>query len=1097
MVKKVVNKGGEVQQSSFRKRSLDALLDSVEYQKSLSDILKSLQKKVGTATNEATLASLFENELYFFIRSFFSIDFTFEKEVGEKIVRHKFSGRMDALCNDLIIEYKHYSELVTETQKIFAISQVKSYIEQLQKSGKQFRAVLTDGSKIKYFYFRDNVLEETPFSNLRIDDLDIVVKSLLTVEHKKFAPENIVDDFSLNAGNKNTKNLAICLFQSLSDENISEKTLMLYKEWEDLFHLSESDSGKNADIEKRRQVLGHIFATEINDNDQEYRALFALHTTYAIIVKLIACKTISKIALNGSITYFSDLTEVTSTELEHFSERLEDGYIFSNIGIINFLEGDFFSWYCSENQWNAEIAKNIKEIIKKLEEYTNLSFTHKYEVVDIFKDLYIEIIPAEVRHSFGEYFTPAWLADFVVKNSIQKIKKDEWRAIDPCCGSGIFIVSLIKNIIEEKNIAALSPSEKEALLNKITCRVIGIDINPLSVLTARVNYFLAILNLRDDNRIEIPVYLGDSANIPKIIYIDGVRCYEYNVTTKKGLIHVDLPCSFVESNSFIETMDYLKSVVKTGDAEIIYNKLLENIPPSDQREAVLEALKLLSDQLVDLHKNKWDGIWVRIVTNFMLVARIRNIDIIVGNPPWIKWEFLPQNYAEKIKSTCIDRHIFSGQSYMGAISLNICALIANVTASSWLNDEGVLAFLMPETLMTQDSYAGFRNFFIEYEKGKRLYLQNTDSWEKAGNPFIETTEKFLTYYYQSNFVDYNATGIPVRYIIKKNKIPIAIINRFRNYEEVSSFFDFEYGFAYQLDNHRTGFTLFHSNNISRLNQFRKIVGNCEYKARSGVEFTPAEVYFIEPVRPGRRLDTYLFKNTKFRAAIYKSLNHNVFELETKYIRPVIKSPHISSFKIEKSNNYCIFPYDEGNRDSVPIKELDKTCKHLVRYLLNNKDLIEKQSQRSRSIARGSDFYSLSKVGMYTFSENIVAFRDNTDPVSAVIKPIQTPWGETRMPICAKHSPYISMDKNNRYITEDEAYYICGILNTFLVRDYLLSSFSGRSISIDLNIKLPLYNQRNASHTKICELSKEAHDQNDDQRINEIIYEIEQIYLEMC
>jgi hypothetical protein len=177
--------------------------------------------------------------------------------------------------------------------------------------------------------------------------------------------------------------------------------------------------------------------------------------------------------------------------------------------------------------------------------------------------------------------------------------------------------------------------------------------------------------------------------------------------------------------------------------------------------------------------------------------------------------------------------------------------------------------------------------------------------------------------------------------------------------------------------------------------------------------------------------------------------------------------------------------------------LNDTCELLVRYLLGNKNLIEKQSERSRSIARGSDFYSLSKVGIYTFSENIVAFRDNTDPVSAVIKPIQTPWGETRMPICAKHAPYISMDKNNRYITEDEAYYICGILNTVLVRDYLLSSFSGRSISIDLNIKLPLYDQRNPSHTRICELSKEAHNQNDDQRINEIICEIEEIYLDMC
>jgi len=429
--------------------------------------------------------------------------------------------------------------------------------------------------------------------------------------------------------------------------------------------------------------------------------------------------------------------------------------------------------------------------------------------------------------------------------------------------------------------------------------------------------------------------------------------------------------------------------------------------------------------------------------------------------------------------------------------LNICALIANVTASSWLNGGGVLAFLMPETLMTQDSYAGFRNFYIDYETGKRLYLQDVDSWEKSGDPFIETTEKFLTYYYQSKFVDYTTTGIPVRYVVKKSRISIADINKFRNYTEVSSLFNFECGCAYQLDIRRTGFTLFHSDNIAHLAQFRKIVGNCDYKARSGVEFTPAEVYFIEPVRSGRKLTTYFFKNTRFPSATYKALNKSVFELETRYIRPVIKSPCISSFKIESTDNYCIFPYDEGDRDSVTIKELSKTCGHLVRYFLDNKSLIEKQSQRSKSIARGTDFYSLSKVGMYTFSENIVAFRDNTDPVSAVIKPIQTPWGESHMPICAKHSPYISMDKNDRYITENEAYYICGILNTSVVREYLLSSFSGRSISIDLNIKIPLYNENSRHHREICELSKQAHNKTSIQEINGIICRIEQLYLEMC
>ena len=283
----------------------------------------------------------------------------------------------------------------------------------------------------------------------------------------------------------------------------------------------------------------------------------------------------------------------------------------------------------------------------------------------------------------------------------------------------------------------------------------GIEINPLSVLTARVSYLLAIAPLLSESPIEIPIYLGDSANVPGRILVDGVNCYQYVVNTKQGEINITLPCSFVESKEFLEKMYLLQNTVKAEDPEIVYDKMVDWIKEEDRRGNVLGEIRKLAERLVELHRNHWDSIWIRIVANYMRVAQIHDIDMIVGNPPWVKWEFLPRVYAEKIKKLCLDRHLFSGQTYMGAISLNICALISNVTASSWLNKGGVLAFLMPKTLMTQDSYAGFRNFYTDVGNGKRLYLQKVDDWSKAGSPFIYTTEKFLTYYYQEKYVDYS------------------------------------------------------------------------------------------------------------------------------------------------------------------------------------------------------------------------------------------------------------------------------------------------------------------------------------------------------
>ena len=99
----------------------------------------------------------------------------------------------------------------------------------------------------------------------------------------------------------------------------------------------------------------------------------------------------------------------------------------------------------------------------------------------------MNIIPQSIRHSMGEYFTPQWLADSVISESLKSITNSRWTAIDPCCGSGIFIISLIKKFVGDIDISSLSDEANRELLNSILARVHGIDINPLSVLSARVS----------------------------------------------------------------------------------------------------------------------------------------------------------------------------------------------------------------------------------------------------------------------------------------------------------------------------------------------------------------------------------------------------------------------------------------------------------------------------------------------------------------------------------------------------------------------------------------------------------------------------------
>ena len=180
--------------------------------------------------------------------------------------------------------------------------------------------------------------------------------------------------------------------------------------------------------------------------------------------------------------------------------------------------------------------------------------------------------------------------------------------------------------------------------------------------------------------------------------------------------------------------------------------------------------------------------------------------------------------------------------------------------------------------------------------------------------------------------------------------------------------------------------------------------------------------------------------------------------------------------------------------SIEIDELINESPNLFNYFTNNKNLIGKQSKRSLTISKGTAFYSLSKVGKYTYAPYKVTFRDNTKLSATVVSKITTAWGEEVMPICAKHCPYISQDQNGRNITEEEAYFLCGILNTPIVQQYFKFTYSTRSYSINFNIKMPEYDDKNIYHHKIMKLAKEATVKGTSKKLYE---ELEENYLNLC
>lgn len=1056
---------------------------SSDYNSDIDSCRTKIMQEASQAASEADTAYAFEQELYYLIRKKIGIILNVRKEVKVSGINHIFglcnnrtsiNGRLDAVINNLIIEYKHHSKLRSHNDILSAVKQVEDYLYACYNSSEiKYNAILTDGISISFFTFCGDDVVHTDLAGITQSDFDKVVKAILANSTKKFVSKNILMDFSISdMVDSVAKNAALSFYNALIN-HITDKTLMLFTEWRALMHLSLNDNGKGNDINKRRRDLSLIFSDTINSAEREYYALYALQTTYAVIVKLIACKVVDKL---DNVHIYSNLSKISSVELQHFIEMIEDGYSYQSNNVTNFLEGDFFSWYCDALQWNNDIYISIIRVIKCIDQYSTFSMDVYYEPIDIFKDLYMSIIPQSIRHSMGEYFTPEWLADYVVQRSTAMLDTDKWKAIDPCCGSGIFMMALIKRIVGKVNIHQLSEAEKEELKTQILSRVYGIDINPLSVLSARVGYFLALKPFGDLNNLEIPVYLGDSAILASRKEIGGIDCYTYSINNVRHSFDVVLPIRFVKSNKFSKIMNDLQACVKTGDGDVLFQVLYRYFTEKERSsEELVNEVRKFSNSLAELYNNKWDGIWIRIATNFMLIARLSDFDLIIGNPPWVKWEHLPAVYADRIKKVCNIKHIFSGAGQFGGTQLNICALISNVTATNWLGKNGVLAFLMPDSIMSQNSYEGFRNFYLDYNKGERLYLQEIDKWVAPLRPFRcnnkAITQDFNTYYYSRKKTDYSL-GIPVKVISRKKTTADILINEKKSFDAVQSSLIFSNSVAKQLSNDSTAFSY-----LSEQYDFSRIIGETSYKYRTGVEFTPQELYMLVGNGKSKHKGHYLFFNRKFALSKYE-VNDSPkegWDFPVDLIYPIITGPHIEAFHFNSSNEFCILPYLEGDTKKPIIKEkMIKYHRKIFTYLANHKTIIDMQSEKSKIMHRGEEFYSLSKIGDYTFADNIVAARDNSTFCACVVNKQVTPWQEIKQTICVKHTIIISQDKYGRFITEDEAYYICGILNSEIVQQYIHSTFKSNGYSLNKSkLYIPLYDGNNQLHREISDIARKA------------------------
>ena len=170
--------------------------------------------------------------------------------------------------------------------------------------------------------------------------------------------------------------------------------------------------------------------------------------------------------------------------------------------------------------------------------------------------------------------------------------------------------------------------------------------------------------------------------------------------------------------------------------------------------------------------------------------------------------------------------------------------------------------------------------------------------------------------------------------------------------------------------------------------------------------------------------------------------------------------------------------------------------YLYDYYTQIQETLENQTKYSDKI-RGEDpgdFYGLARTGPYSFADVYVGFRDNTKWCAAVVSDTIMPWGEKKRFVFQNHAAFMCERKSDKgFITEDEAHYICAILNTPIVQRFIYATSDERSFKIRPPVYVPIYDPINKLHNALSNTSKLAHTSLTDN----LVRKMEAWYLRMC
>ena len=440
------------------------------------------------------------------------------------------------------------------------------------------------------------------------------------------------------------------------------------------------------------------------------------------------------------------------------------------------------------------------------------------------------------------------------------------------------------------------------------------------------------------------------------------------------------------------------------------------------------------------------------------ISTIGQFTDLVGNPPWISWEHISPSYKRKMKRTFLEDYILyenhGNDSRLGLGHDDICVAFLFICADRFLVKDGKISLLLKQSIYQGEAHKAFRKLSIQKPSSEyKLKLENVID-VSSGNPFessgalasIASLSKFGNTIFPVDYRKYHLTSIPGNHV----DIDLGFFIENCKYDDLKLF---------PSSNNDTSLPWLIVKEGEKVNQS----GKNYYPVRHGFVNDLVSLFFVHI--QSVKSDSIIIKPSN---SGHKKVKESQYEIEADKVFPCLKAKHIKKWKIT-GHEFVIVPQKKYTENNEAV--LKRETPLLYKYLVTHKKLL--LERKSMHISK-EPFYSTFGVGCYTFSEYKVFFNamGSLSQSFVVGSKVRSKFLGNKLLIPHNNINCISLN------SEDDAYYVCGILNSKWVADYVRSRIGKSkypwSTKMMERIPVPLFDRADKVKKKICDVSRQIH-----------------------